>query len=340
MCAMSSGQLSDPDVLAFVAKTSALMPSAEESLGLTLPEVRPYYDRMCAAFHVGYPSDIRAHDQFVSSSFVPGHRIPVRVYEPSKISRSGSRPALSTPSDVEKVAVTLVYVHGGGWVVGGLESHDDICAELASGLGARVVAVDYRLAPEHRCPAALDDVVDVAQWVSLTYGRMAMAGDSAGGHLTAGYCWRASVQSLPRPLAQGLIYPALFLPTDRDGSYVENAKAPGLSTADCIAYFSAYLGDDLQSYEEDAWRYGVAPGAAPDASVFPPTVMTAAGYDPLRDDVHLFAERLQEAGVTHAVRHDPELVHAHLRARHMVPAAGSHFAWFVETMRRAMADQL
>ena len=219
----------------------------------------------------------------------------------------------------------------GGFVVGGLDSHDDICAELADGSGLGVIAVDYRLAPEHRFPAAFDDCWAVLEALSrdafgFDPGRIVVAGDSAGGNLAAGLAMRARDLGGPHLAGQVLIYPGLGGDRTR-GSYLEQAHAPGLTTADVQYYKSVYVGppDDPNHQSKFA-----SPLNETNYAGLPPAFLVAAHWDPLRDDCVAYAARLNAAGVAAHVRHEPLLVHAFLRARHMSPAAAASFAAIVE----------
>jgi len=314
----------NPDVLDFIALTASFYPTADASKGWPPHAFRDHYNAMCAALHPGRPQDVDVSDLVIPSTRVSGLGIPIRVYEPT------------TPGT--KLPAALLYVHGGGWVLGDLESHDDVCSALAKALPATVIAVDYRLAPEHLCPAALDDVADAAKWVADRDGPFVIAGDSAGGHLSAGYCWRADTLGLPKPIAQALVYPALRRP-QTDGSYAENAQAPALTAVDCTDYFGAYLGGPIEEQYVDTPHLALFPGEVADVSIYPPTICTAAGFDPLRDDAHAFAARLRSAGVACTLRDDPELIHGHLRARHSVGPAREHFDWLVVAIRAAVNGQ-
>jgi acetyl esterase len=191
----------------------------------------------------------------------------------------------------------LVYFHGGGFVIGDLETHDSLCRELANGSQCAVVAVDYRLAPEHRFPCALDDSLAATYWVArnaeslhLDATRLAVGGDSAGGNLAA------VVSILARdagdlPIAfQLLIYPA----TDARcvaASHTTNGQGYML-TQDTMAYF---LGHYLSSTEERS-ALTASPLLHPDLSRLPPALVLTAGYDPLRDEGLQYAQRLTQAG--------------------------------------------
>jgi acetyl esterase len=228
----------------------------------------------------------------------------------------------------------LLYLHGGGKVVGGLDSHDDICAELAERAGLIVVAVDYRLAPEHRFPAAFDDCWAVLEALAdgrlgFDMDRIVVAGDSAGGNLAAGLALKARDLGRPRLDGQILIYPGLGGDMSR-GSYVEQANAPGLSTDDLRYYKRIYVGppDDPNHASKFAFPLNETNYAG-----LPPAFLVAADWDPLRDDCADYAAKLTCAGVTAEVRHEPLLMHAFLRARHMSPAAAASFTAITEAAR-------
>jgi acetyl esterase len=214
----------------------------------------------------------------------PGGPIPLRLY----------RPLGSAASDVLPV---LVYFHGGGWVIGDRDTHDVLCRELANGAGCAVVSVDYRLAPEHRFPAAVDDAIAASRWVRanaaelcLDAGRLAVGGDSAGGNLAAVVALAAR-DAGDLPIAfQLLIYPA----TDqRRGWPSHRTNGQGyLLTSDSMAYYhDHYLGDARHDLD---WR--ASPLLHPDHARLPPALVLTAGYDPLRDEGIAYAQKLSEAG--------------------------------------------
>lgn len=212
----------------------------------------------------------------------PGGPLPIRVY---------------TPAPDRGRALT--YLHGGGWVVGDLDSHDPVCRRVASTLGAVVVSVDYRLAPEHPHPAALDDTTAGLRWTAETFtGRpLVVAGDSAGASLAAGAALRARDSGGPSLAAQLLLYPATD-PSMSSPSVRDNADGYFLTAADMRWFYQRYL--------PDAARRGdpvVDLLHAPDLTGLPPTVLATAEFDPLRDEGDGYARRLAEAGVP--VRHIP-----------------------------------
>ncbi len=191
----------------------------------------------------------------------------------------------------------LVYFHGGGWVIGDLDTHDVLCRQLSVAAGAAVVSVDYRLAPEHAFPAAVDDCVAATRWVraqaaalGLDPARLAVGGDSAGGNLAAVVCIALRDAGEAQPAAQLLIYPA----TDQRAlapSHTANGQGY-LLTSDSIRYYrSRYLPEPLQWSD---WR--ASPLLAADHSRLPPALVLTAGYDPLRDEGRQYADALSAAG--------------------------------------------
>jgi acetyl esterase len=192
----------------------------------------------------------------------------------------------------------LVYFHGGGWVIGDLDTHDTLCRELANGSRCAVVSVDYRLAPEHRFPAAADDALAATRWLhreaaalGLDGMRLAVGGDSAGGNL-ATVVAIAARDAGDLPLAfQLLIYPSTDMTREQPS---HRTNGPGyLLTSDTIGYFQGhYLADPAQ---ERDWR--ASPLRHPDLSRLPPAFVLTAGYDPLRDEGLAYAQRLSDTGV-------------------------------------------
>jgi acetyl esterase len=276
---------------AFVEKTVSFN-STDSSLG----GLRQAYSDMCRAFTPLPPAGL-----YVVDFELVG--VPVRSYQPPV-----SPPTSGCPC--------IVYLHGGGWVVGDLDSHDFICAELASTLGVLVIAVDYRLAPEYPFPAAFEDCLGV--WRALRTGpfrldpeRTLVAGDSAGGNLAAALCLALRDAGEPLPAAQVLIYPGLG-GDHRLPSRSECVDAPLLSSSDLDCYHALYLRGTGQPS-----AYAM-PLLAEDFSGLPPALIAVAQFDPLRDDGMLYAERLNAAGVAATLYYGEGLVHGCLRARGQV----------------------
>ena len=212
----------------------------------------------------------------------PAGPVPVRLY---------------VPRGAPAVTPLLVFLHGGGWVEGDLDTHDPLCRVLAEQTRVRVLAVDYRLAPEHPCPAAVDDAWAVVEWVAVEAdslgadpGRVGVAGDSAGGNLAAVVAQRAAASGIDLAM-QLLIYPATDMVQRRPSRHL---LADGFFLTDAFMVFAeaAYVPDPARRGEPVA-----SPLRAPDLSGLAPAVVVTAGFDPLRDEGHEYAAALAAAGV-------------------------------------------
>lgn len=214
----------------------------------------------------------------------PGGDIALRLYRPLG-SAAGARLPL------------LVYYHGGGWTIGDLETHDTLCRELANGAGCAVVAVDYRMGPEHRFPAAVDDSIAALAWVQanaqslgVDASRIAVGGDSAGGNLAAVVSIAARDAGGPAIAFQLLIYPATDMRCTAP-SHQTNGQGY-LLTRDTIAYFRGnYIRDDRDDLD---WR--ASPLLHENLKGLPPAFVLTAGFDPLRDEGMQYADKLTAAG--------------------------------------------
>lgn len=279
-------RLIDAETWAFIHRTEAAYPP--DTAALTIADQRRIYDTMCRAFHTGYPPGVAARDESVAG-------VRCRRY-------LGQGPV-------------VIYLHGGGFVVGGLDSHDDVCAEICAATGLEVLAVDYRLCPEHPHPAAFDDCLAVAR---ATPGPILLVGDSAGGALAAAV---AAALSDPRVVGQVLIYPGLG---GRGASHRQHAHAPML-TAEDVAFYARIRGADPQDPT-------AAPLMASHFTGLPPTLALAAECDPLADDAAAYAAHITAAGGQAIALTDTGLVHGHLRARHTVARARASFARVTATL--------
>lgn len=222
----------------------------------------------------------------------------------------GMAARLYVPLGSPAVGGLAVFFHGGGFVVGDLDSHDNACRFLASRAGTRVLAVDYRLAPEHRFPAAIDDATAAFRDIAERAGelgcdpnRLAVAGDSAGGNLAAGVALAAARDGGPAPAFQLLIYPWLDLYRKRE-SYRLFQEGFYLSESDLDWYRRHYL-----SAEADARDPRCSPLQAGDLAGAAAAYIVTAGFDPLRDEGEEYARRLREAGVRTALRRHGGLIH-------------------------------
>jgi acetyl esterase len=263
----------------------------------------------------------------VRSLRAPGKQgdIPLRLYRP--LGSTGMSSALPV----------LVYYHGGGWVIGDLDTHDTLCRELANGSGCAVVAVDYRMAPEHRFPAAVDDSLAALRWIQrkaaslgLDATRLAVGGDSAGGNLAAVMAIAARDAEDPDIAFQLLIYPA----TDqRRGAASHATNGQGyLLTRDTITYFhDHYIADAAQDLD---WR--ASPLLHPELSRLPPALVLTAGYDPLRDEGLHYAQRLSEAGNRATHINFERQIHGFITMGKVIDEANAAVALCAAELRRAL----
>jgi acetyl esterase len=207
----------------------------------------------------------------------PGGNIGLRIYTPLG----------------QEARASVLFIHGGGWVIGSPRSHDDLCRSLCHRAGVKVASVDYRLAPEHKFPAALHDCYAALTWLAQESGggRLAVAGDSAGGNLSAALALYARDQGGPPLHLQVLIYPVTNHSLDT-ASYHQCAEGFGLMR-DAMRYFwDCYL-----AQPSDGTQPYAAPLLAPDLRGLPPALIQTAQYDVLRDDGEAYAARLRRAGV-------------------------------------------
>jgi acetyl esterase len=297
-------KLIDAETWAFIERTNSYYPP--DTIDYTIAQQREIYDRMCREFFAGYPEGVAVETSAIAT---PTHGIPIRIY------RSAPQPA-----------ATVLYIHGGGFILGGLDSHDDVCAELCARTGHEVVSVDYRLAPEHLHPAAFDDAMSAFAWVASTRDRpILLCGDSAGGNLCAAVA-HATRGRAKRPVGQVLIYPGLG--GDRSkGSYVTHAEAPMLTMRDLEFYKHIRTGG-----ADQAGDVTLSPLADTDFANLPPTVLITAECDPLSSDGETYRGRIIAAGGRATWFEEPGLVHGYLRARHTVGRARESFTRIVDAV--------
>jgi acetyl esterase len=303
----------DPDIAAFAADQDKTFDQAFSARPIA--EQRALYEAFWRRYHAPRPAGIEATDFHIRGR---DGDIPVRLYRPAQAKTS---------------VPTIVYCHGGSWKFGGLDSHDLPAARLALHARAAVLAVDYRLAPEHKYPAALHDGWDALTWVveqgaghGLDARRLAVAGDSAGGALAAGMALMARDRGGPLLRAQGLIYPALR--AERPSIATES---PGLDEAAVTAALNAYLASPRDA--EDPYAM---PLMARDFTRLPPAVICAAELDVVLPDALEYAASLEAAGVPQRLTVAHGLPHTFLRALHFCGGAERVFVDFA----RAMAELL
>ncbi|ADV09601.1 alpha/beta hydrolase [Mesorhizobium ciceri] len=297
-------KLIDAETWAFIERTNSYYPP--DTIDYTIAQQREIYDRMCREFFAGYPEGAAVETSAIAT---PTHDIPIRIYRSTL-----------------QAAVTVLYVHGGGFILGGLDSHDDVCAELCSRTGYEVVSVDYRLAPEHLHPAAFDDAMSAFEWAAANRDHpIVLCGDSAGGNLCAAVSHATRGHS-KRPVGQVLIYPGLG--GDRSkGSYVKHAEAPMLTVRDLEFYKHIRTGGQDRSGDAT-----LAPLADTDFSNLPPTVLITAECDPLSSDGETYRDLIITAGGHATWFEEPGLVHGYLRARHTVGRARTSFTRIVDAV--------
>ena len=263
-------------------------------------------------------SGVAVHDRPIGT-----HGLTVRTYHPPVA--DGLRPG-------------VLFFHQGGWVIGDLDTCDAFCSDLAAGLGAVVVSVGYRLAPEHRFPAQLDDAVEAWTWLldhadglGVDVARLVVCGDSAGGQLAAALCLQVRDEGGRQPAAQVLVYPVVDATAD-DGSMVSCAETFPL-TADTLAWFFE------QALPEGFDRADprVSPALAPNLAGLPPAVVVTAGFDPLRDQGMAHALALRSAGVQVVDRCEDALCHSFLALGALGPAVRSASQRVIDDIARLLA---
>ncbi|WP_371793348.1 alpha/beta hydrolase [Streptomyces sp. NBC_01471] len=249
--------------------------------------------------------------------------VPVRIYDPDPHGTDGDRPV-------------VVFCHGGGWVMCGLDTHDGLCRELASRTGALVVSVDYRRAPEHRFPCALLDAYAVTGWAAgrarelrFDPSRLVVAGDSSGGNLAAAVALMARDDGNgPAIAAQLLVYPALDERLET-ASATEYATGFFHTTAHMRWYWQQYLGPDCDGADPRA-----SPVCAGDLGGLPPALLILPECDPLRDEGQVYAERLRAAGGSAEVRVERGMFHGFLGGAGVLPEAdaalGAAARWLLD----------
>ena len=266
---------------------------------------RQNYDLMGGAETVGAIREVKAPG--------PGGRpIPVRVYTPA---------LPPDPEQTDALRAAIAYAHGGGWIEGSLDSHDRLVRALCNGTGAVVAAIDYRLAPEHPFPAAVEDCTAAVRWLhaharelDADADRLAVAGDSAGANLMTVVARRLRDSGGPELRLQALLYPATDAGMDT-ASYRELSDGYGLAAAEMARCWRLYL-DGHDPGDPDA-----SPLRAPDLAGLPPAFVLTCEYDPLRDEGEAYAERLREAGVPVLVTRYEGLQHGFVRWRGAIDAA-------------------
>jgi acetyl esterase len=292
-----------PDMQVLIDASNSAGPHGE-----TVEEKRAYWYAYTRSLNRPAPDSIAIEDRVVQAALP----VPVRVYRPPGL--DGPRPC-------------IIYMHGGGFMLGDLDSSDSIAWGFAEETGAVVVSIDYRLTPEHPYPAGIEDcrtvLLAVAQepnaW-GIDPSRIAIAGDSAGGNFVASLSLWARDRGGPDLACQVMVYPTTGL-DQHQGSYLEYANGPGLTIRDEIKYRSCYLPQDRETSDPYA-----RPVLAVSHADLPPAWVHSAGIDPIRDDGRVYAANLAASGTDVCYREARGMIHGFMRARFTGPDAAHEFA--------------
>ncbi len=307
------------------------------------PQARGLLDMMIARgvppTHTLTPQDARRFYLERRSATQPA---PRPVTEVRDLTASGPHGDIALrlyrPAGIRSPAPTLVYYHGGGWVIGDLDTHDSLCRDLADASACAVVSVDYRMGPEHRFPAAVDDVLAATRWLQSRAGeldldaqRFAVGGDSAGGNLAAvvALAWRDAGEAIALKF-QLLIYPCTDM-RQVAPSHASNGQGYML-TADTLGYFRSHYVDEAQ-YSD--WR--ASPLLHTNLSGLPPALVLTAGFDPLRDEGRQYADALSAAGSTAQYVCFERQIHGFITMGKVIDEANTAIGLCAQALRRGMA---
>ena len=256
----------------------------------------------------------------------PAGEIPLRLYR-------------GQGTDASRPQPTLIYYHGGGWVLGNLESHDGVCRDIANAAQCTVISVDYRLAPEAKFPAAADDSIAAAQWIhdnaetlGIDRNRLAVGGDSAGGNLSAVVALHARDNDGPKLKLQVLIYPSADMSSVYP-SYEEFAEQLPLTRTTMDWFVDLYL----NSRPKDAEDWRASPLHAKSLAGLPPAFIITAGMDPLRDEGEEFARALMKAGVAVETKRFDGQIHGFLTMGRIIRDSQVAIADIATELRKAFA---
>ena len=271
-------------------QTKALLDEIKEADGpqyweMPLDEARAFFDTISADLATPAPAIGATEDRMVP---VDGGEIAVRIYQPSEAARGGA-----------KTLPLVLHFHGGGFVLGSLNAYDSVCQNLCERTPAVVVSVDYRLAPEHRFPTALDDSIAATRWAAAEAagfgadaGRMALVGDSAGGCIVAGVTQALKADASVDVAYQVLVYPVTDVGTMDTNSYNKFSEGYLLSKEMMEWFGSCYLSNDAEKLDPRA-----SPLRAESFDGLPPALVITAGFDPLLDEGVAYVKALEGAGV-------------------------------------------
>ena len=312
---------------------TALDPQAKAVIDLVIKSGRPPYHQLSPAdarkmFRETRPASTPPAPEIGTVKDLtadgPAGPIPIRLYRPKGVPASTALPV-------------LVFFHGGGWVIGDLETHDVLCRQLTAGAGISVVNVDYRLAPEHKFPAAIDDAWAATRWVAahaaelgIDPRRLAVGGDSAGGNLAAVVALLARDGGTPSIALQVLIYPVTDVGAE-SSSYTDFADGFML-TRDSMRWFIAqYLAG-----KNDAEDWRVSPARASSLAGVAPALVVTAGFDPLRDEGDAYARKLREAGVCVDALCYGGMIHGFMPMGRLIESGNRAVAHVAASLRQAL----
>lgn len=307
----------DPRASVLIKQLSSLPTPWADDLDIN----RARREMMAAAEAFKAPSTIaRTQDYFLPPAVNSEVEIPIRCYWPTE----------------EEHLPLIVFYHGGGWVLGNIVTHDAYCRRLATATGAVVASVDYRLAPEHKYPAAFDDCYAATRYLAenaAEFGidphRIAVAGDSAGGNLAAAVAIAARDASKPNLMMQVLLYPVIDYNFETP-SYNDFAEGYFLSKQAMQWFWDQYLAE-----KRDGYRPFASPIRAETLGALPPAVIITAGYDPLRDEGHAYAERLIRANVQVDYHCYEDMFHGFCRRYDTLPQAEAALTEVASALKKA-----
>lgn len=305
------------------------------------PQVRQYLEAIASqnlpSITGMTPREARERFEAATALIAPGPEVATVEDHHFAIERGRLR-ARVYRAELDSASPALVYFHGGGWVVGGIESHDALCRSLARECGVSVVSVDYALAPEHRFPVAATDAFAATSWVAqnarelgLDPRRIAVGGDSAGGNLAAVAAIQARNAGGPALRFQLLLYPI----TDCDlntSSYTENANGFLLTRAEMAWFWDHYEPDHARRSDPLA-----APLRVENATGLPPGLVITAEFDPLRDEGEAYARKLQAAGVEIRASRYRGMIHGFVRRHELFDQGRAALAECAAALRAALA---
>jgi len=287
------------------------------------PETRQMMRDTRAPVQGAFLDSVAADDRRIPG---PAGEIPVRIYRPKSAPASAKLPL-------------LVYFHGGGWVIGDIETHHTMCQRLSEAGNLAVVSVDYRLAPEHRFPASVDDCWAATVWASANAAsigaegsRIAVGGDSAGGTLAAVVALMARDRGGVQIGFQLLLYPAVDALANT-GSLAKNADGYLLTREAMVWFYDHYIPD---AADRSDWR--ASPLRARTFAGLPPAMIVTAGFDPLLDEARVYADRLAHDGVTVEYVEHGSMIHGFLGMPGVLPQARRGLAMAGQAVREALVD--